>query len=67
MHEVAEGLAQVGVVREHQSHFAERQVASKDGIVADVPPERVNRIPDRIWESAKKHGSGRVGSGREES
>lgn len=45
MDEVAEGLAQVGVVREHQAHLAERQVASKDGIVADVPPEGIHGIP----------------------
>ena len=64
VHEVAEGLAQVGIVREHQAHLTESQITSKDGIMADVPPERVHRIPERMRETKSKKTTGGVGSGQ---
>lgn len=47
VYKVAEGVAQLRVVGENESPLAEGQVAPKDSLATDVPPERVHRIPAR--------------------
>ena len=45
MNEVAERVAQLGVVREDEAGLAEGQVGPVDPIVTDVPPECIHRKP----------------------
>lgn len=47
VHQIAQGVAELRVVSKNQRRLAEGKVAPVDGIAANIPSERVHRIPEQ--------------------